>query len=236
VSAVDSVSVTAIDSSTWLVTPPTVLREGVVFHGYGSDRDEFLPLARTLSERLSARLAVPDLAGHGSSPLAELTASAAAESAGAALALLDRPTFAVGHSMGARLAFGLGLDTVVGISVPGEAVFEGSPREMLRLMRARRVRERAPYAGVRDVLGVPSHPAPNTLLIEGELDLATVVELGRVWTQPVGDHTPAHAPDALIQERPAVDLIRLAGRDHRDIMDDPALAEIIAAFVEGVPA
>lgn len=143
----------------------------LVLHGYGGSKEEMLALGLSLS-RAGWAACLPDLPGHGAHPL-PLTG----DSARAFAAELKKYSFAavVGHSLGGRIALHLGRKPLCLLSVPREACFAGRKSELLALLRARRVREARPYAGLEEALAAlePLWPDPPVLLLHGSRDLPT---------------------------------------------------------------
>lgn len=193
-------------------------RCGLVLHGYGGDCEELTELASRTADGVGARVFVPDLPGHGSRRAEQLTLDAALAATRAALDAVGEPAFVVAHSMGARLALLAGAPVVAALSMPGEAEFDGSPREMARVLRFRRVTESKPYAGLLGVLSAPVVPADRTLLLTADSDLATVTDLAERWTAE-GVQTGV-----------------IAGADHSSIVDAPATADEVIAWLNRVLA
>ena len=190
-------------------------RRGVVLHGYGGDGGEAAALAAALAERLEARVLVPDLPGHGGRADVPLSR----ESARAAVALLRRELgrvdFAVGHSLGARLALELEARARVLLAMPGAPSFEGSRRELVRTLRPGRVREAAPLAGLVELLASPPDiPREPTLLLTAALELETVLALAKSW------------------EARGVERATIAATTHRDLIQAPAAHEAAISFLE----
>jgi pimeloyl-ACP methyl ester carboxylesterase len=190
-------------------------RRGIVLHAYGGDGAEVALLARSLAGRLRARVLVPDLPGHGAQAGVPLTMA----SSRAALALfrseLGPFDFAVGHSLGARLALELEAPLRVLAAMPGEPRFGGSRRELVQTLRPGRVREAAPLEGLVEVLGNPlAIPLEPTLLITAARDLETVLELARVW------------------EARGVERTVVSATTHRDLIGSAVAIEAAAAWLE----
>ena len=187
---------------------------GLVLHGYGGDRFELLELAEQLAIRLRVRVLVPDLPGHGDRAEEPLTLASALADTEAWLGALDRPGFVVGHSMGARLALLAEAPVVAALSLPGQASFEGSPREMLRTLRANRVNESARYAGLLEVLAAPVVPAPATLLLVAEFDIPSVQRQAAEWGAE------------------GAEIVHIPGTDHATIVEAPVAIDAVAHWLE----
>lgn len=167
--------------------------QGLMIHGYGGNSLEMLGLTVALACVLELRMLVVDLPGHGAAAGEPLTRAAALSCLESAAASLENPRFFIGHSLGARLgleaASGLGkgpaggLETAVLISMPGAAAFEGSKSEMLRTLRARRVREAVPYSGLEEILAGKARPAKKTLFITAGRELESVKSLAAAWEE-----------------------------------------------------
>lgn len=114
----------------------------VIFHGYTSSPDEFSTLARTLAERLDARVVVPLLPGHGTEERELLSTTlddllAAARAAVRQEAAQGKSLFLIGNSLGGFLAL-LSCD----IRMPDGLVISATPYRL----RPRFRRPWAPYA------------------------------------------------------------------------------------------
>lgn len=188
--------------------------EGLMLHGYGGDSGEMLPLAKRLAARMRLKLLVADLPGHGGATGRRLTGEEAAARLQSALSALVNPTFVIGHSLGARIGLTAGLETAILISMPGRAVFEGGQRELLRILRPRRVNEAAPFAGLKEILEWDAAPTPQTLLLCAENELESARALACEWSQA------------------GVTCAEIAGSNHNDIVDTPETAAVITAWLE----
>ncbi|MEW6447314.1 MAG: alpha/beta fold hydrolase [Bacillota bacterium] len=154
---------------TYLLLPEGSQNSAVVLHGYGGVKEEVLGLGLAAAAAGYA-VCVPDLPGHGAHP-GMLTGGSIREfAAGLRSAGF---TAAVGHSLGGLVAAVLGTAVLCLLSVPLEARFAGGKSELLRVLRARRVREKKPYAGLEEAfaaLGGP-WPGPPVLLLHAVRDL-----------------------------------------------------------------
>ena len=202
-----------------VVSPRRPSRAGVVLHGYGGDGSEVTALAAALAERLNARVFVPDLPGQGSASttrlsLAAVRAAVAAVAAKAGTSL----DFAVGHSMGARLALDLDAAAFVLLAMPGEPVFGASTRELVRTLRPRRVNESEPLAGLMEVLSAPlAVPERPTLLLTPADEIPSGVALAEEWAAR------------------GVESRRVENTTHRDIVASPEAIDAAVRWLEARP-
>ncbi len=197
----------------YLVNCPGAIHEGLVIHGYGGSSREMLCLAVDLSARLKLKLLVFDLPGHGGACGEPLTHRAARRSLDSALASFDKPSFFVGHSLGARLGLEAGLGTAVLISMPGKAIFAGNRQELMRTLRPRRVNEAGPFKGLEEILAGEPCPAANTLLLRAAHELESVVSLTAAW------------------EKEGMPCRKIRDSSHNDVVSSAETAEAIAAWL-----
>lgn len=153
----------------YLLLPQDSRKNAVVLHGYGGTKEETLGLGLAAAAAGYAAY-VPDLPGHGAHP-ETLTGDSIREFA----ASLRSAGFAaaIGHSLGGLVTMVLKTGTVCLLSVPLEAKFTGKKSELLWVLRARRVREKKPYAGLEEAftaLGA-TWPEPPVLLLYAARDL-----------------------------------------------------------------
>lgn len=207
------VEVDRIDVRTYVVGGPAARYDGLIIHGYGGNKEEMLSLAVSLADRANLRLVVPDLPGHGDFSSEEFTLDNAMAAIAAAMAMVERPRLFVGHSLGARLGLMTGLPIAVAISPPGEIVFEGGRAELLRVLRARRVREAEAYSGLKEILSVAVEPAQKMLLLRASRELSSVTSLIDQWQGPAGGYR------------------RIDNADHLDIISAPATHRIIGEWL-----
>ncbi len=198
----------------YLLSSAGAMHEGLAIHGYGSSSREMLGLAVDLAARLKLKLLVFDLPGHGGAAGEPLTQSAARRSLDSALAALDKPTFFVGHSLGARLGLEAGLGIAVLVSMPGGASFDGSRHELVGTLRPRRVNEARPFAGLEEILTVKPRPAARTLLLRALHEPRSVMSLAAAW------------------EKNGLPCRKIRGSNHNDIISSPEAADVIAAWLE----
>ena len=146
----------------------------LVLHGYGGIKEEVLGLGIAVAAA-GYSVYLPDLPGHGTNPeilsgtsIWEFCVACKAHSFAAA----------VGHSLGGRIAMALGIKPLCLLSVPLAARFEGRKTELLRVLRARRVREARPLAGLAEALAILAAPWPDppVLLLHAFQDLPTCLE------------------------------------------------------------
>jgi pimeloyl-ACP methyl ester carboxylesterase len=189
--------------------------EGLVVHGYGGNKEEMMGLALDVAQSSGLRLVVFDLPGHGDFTGTALALTSAVGGLNEALADLERPELLIGHSLGARIGLMSQLPMAVLISMPGAAVFEGSPRDLLRVLRARRVVEASPYSGLREILNVDVAPAADTLMVRADHELRSSVAMASAW-------------QAL-----KVDCRRIDDTDHRDVVSSPRTFETINEWLAG---
>jgi len=157
------------------------LPEGLVVHGYGGNKEEMLGLAYHVAAAAQVRLRLFDLPGHtpdGDDLLTSRTAAAAVQKR---VEAMSRPSFFIGHSLGARLGLAAGLPVGVIISLPGPARFEGGRRDLLKTLRVRRVRECEPFAGLVEILNDPFEPAAETLLLYAANDIKSATDTAKEW-------------------------------------------------------
>ncbi|MEW6770456.1 MAG: alpha/beta fold hydrolase [Bacillota bacterium] len=140
-----------------LAVPEGNKNRAVILHGYGGSKEEVLGLG-IAAAGAGWSACIPDLPGHGAHP-APLTA----ENVRRFVAGLKAAGFnaAIGHSLGGRIAMALEIKPLCLLSVPLHARFEGRRTELLRALRARRVREAKPFAGLEDVLAALDGPWPD---------------------------------------------------------------------------
>lgn len=190
---------------------------GVALHAYGGDREEIAPLAARLRESLGIEVVAPDLPGHGSARATPLTLSACE-------AFLENVAgsepggfaFALGHSLGARLALSLDAAAYVLIAMPGEPVFDGGSREMVRVLRPSRVNEYRPFAGLVEALSTPLMPPERpTLLVVPEHELETGRLVAREWATR------------------GIECLTVPKSDHRSVVRDPGAISAVCEWLRG---
>lgn len=151
----------------------------ILLHGYGGSKEEMLPLAYRLALAGFAGLAI-DLPGHGQNK--ELfNYENAIKLLGEVVGGPYDPAAIIGHSISARLGLTLGLPIIM-LSPPLTIDFDGSRSEMLKVLRARRVREEKPYWGLRTILEklAGKYDSDTTsLTIYGGNDLKTVKDFAQ---------------------------------------------------------
>ncbi len=146
----------------------------VVIHGYGGNKEEVVGLGMAAAGA-GYRVYLPDLPGHGMHPR-PLAENVVREFVAGLTTYGFRA--AVGHSLGGRIAMALGVKPLCLLSVPLAPRFEGRKSELLRVLRARRVREGKPFGGLAEALAVLSGPWPDppVLLFYAFQDLPTCLE------------------------------------------------------------
>lgn len=208
------VEIDRLDARNYIVKNPSFKHDGLVIHGYGGNKEEMLSLAVNLAERSKLRLSVFDLPGHGDFSAEEFSLDNALAALAQAMTVLDRPRFFIGHSLGARLGLMTSLPIAAVISMPGEIVFAGGRAELLRVLRARRVREAAPFSGLKEILAVDVEPAQKTLLLRAAIELKSVTALADDW-QTLG-----------------VDCRKVDNADHLDIVSSAKTHRIIGEWLD----
>ena len=201
------VNIQGINKSTYIVSSPSPKYEGVVIHGYGGNKEEILGLAIHLATNLDSKICVFDLPGHGHQEN-QLNLKNALASLSDALKTLDNPSFAVGHSLGARLALMRELSVVTAISPPLDVHFEGNRKDLLRVMRTRRVKEESPFSGSDEIISQDCKLAEKTLLLKADQELATVNSFCEKW-----------------QDR-NIDCHKIKNTSHLDIISAPLTIEL----------
>jgi len=192
----------------------TLPAEGLVIHGYGSNKEEVLGLAVNLAVRLPLKLVVFDLPGHGENKQL-FNWQNSKQTVTAAASLLTQPQFFIGHSVGARLGLLLSLPYAICLSLPGKAEFNGGHRELLRTLRYKRVQETTPYSGLEEILRSNLFLPPNTLLLLAKTDLKSVKEL-------------AH----LCQQQQKLKVITINNCQHLDIVSQPDTVKEITVWLQ----
>ncbi|MEW6572070.1 MAG: alpha/beta fold hydrolase [Bacillota bacterium] len=153
----------------YVLEPEGSQKSAVVLHGYGGTKEEVLGLGLAAAAAGYA-VCVPDLPGHGAHP--EMLTGGSIRKFAAGLRSAGFAA-AIGHSLGGLVAMVLGTAVLCLLSVPLEARFTGGKSELLRVLRARRVREKKPYAGLEEAfvaLAAP-WPEPPVLLLHAVHDL-----------------------------------------------------------------
>lgn len=127
--------------------------KAVVFlHAYGGCKEELVGLAMNTADSVNDCY-VYDLPGHGESRSVFISENINIFIKGIREQLSGyKSIYFLGHSIGARIALSVGGEKVVAISPPGETIFEGRQTELLQTLRVRRVKEEAPYEGLKTVL------------------------------------------------------------------------------------
>ncbi len=149
----------------------------LLLHGYGSSKEEILPFGINLVFLNSEwEVFIPDLPGHGESD--EILSQASVKKF---LSLLkDFDFFLVcGHSLGARISLLTEAENYLLISPPLSPEFSGSKKELLKTLRARRVKEEKPYQGLTELLtALPVNFVENKnyFLVYSKNDLKSVLE------------------------------------------------------------
>lgn len=148
----------------------------LILHGYGGCKEEMLALSVHLAAK-GFPVICPDLPGHGESgnlffEYGEANACISYWQERLGCGFMG----AIGHSIGGRLALSLGCTLTVAVSAPFAATFAEGKKEMVRILRPRRVKERHPFSGLVDILDTLGEKPPDTsgkkLLLVGENDIA----------------------------------------------------------------
>jgi len=198
----------------YVVQSRKITSEGLVIHGYGGNKEEMLGLAVNLAERLSLRLSLFDLPGHGAAGDTEFNLRNALAALDDALAPLARADFFIGHSIGANLGLMSDFKLAVLLSMPAPGVLEARREELVRILRARRVRESTTFSGLREALGVDVVPPEKTLFLRAKRDMKSVVSLGLRWQDL------------------SIDFREIDDVDHLDIVNSPRTAAIAGDWLE----
>ncbi|MEW6171970.1 MAG: alpha/beta fold hydrolase [Bacillota bacterium] len=153
----------------YLLTPENEKGPAVILHGYGGVKEEVLGLGFALAGA-GWKAYLPDLPGHGAHP-EPLSAKSVRKFVAALKTFAFRA--AIGHSLGGRIAMALGTGRLCLLSVPLDARFDGRKSDLLRVLRARRVREAKPFNGLEEALAALNEPwpAPPVLLFHSFRDL-----------------------------------------------------------------
>jgi len=167
--------VTEIASApTYILSASTDKRKALILHGYGSNKEEMLGCALSVV-KVGFKVYVCDLPGHG-----EHKDKLNWKSVKEFIQNLKNLEFeiVIGHSLGARLACLFFCPKLILISPPFEAKFKGSKKELVKILRARRVKEEKYYQGLIEVLNsLPEFSfdkAQKVLLLYSNNDLDTV--------------------------------------------------------------
>ncbi|MEW6183357.1 MAG: alpha/beta hydrolase [Bacillota bacterium] len=155
----------------YLLTPENQKGAAIILHGYGGVKEEVLGLG-IAAAGAGWKTYLPDLPGHGAHP-----EPLSGQSIRRFAAALKTYTFtaAIGHSLGGRIAMTLGTKRTCLLSIPLDVRFDGRKSELLRVLRARRVRESKPFTGLEEALAVLNEPwpSPPVLLFHSFRDLPT---------------------------------------------------------------
>lgn len=163
-----------------MILPDATRGAAVVAHGYGGCKEEQLGLAMRVAESGLAACAI-DLRGHGQNP--RPLDDDVLDDLEAAIAHSRRygKVVAIGHSLGGRLALISTADFAIGLSPPLDPSYCVRTQELLRKLRAYRVRP-DDGAAVFDILRrlPPVHEAERdrTMVIYGSRDVPEIVEAG----------------------------------------------------------
>ena len=190
-------------------------RSVLIIHGYGGSAAEMLPLAHGLAIQGTSSVAI-DLPGHGDNNEI-FTYDGCRQAIISELAVREMPIAVIGHSLGARLAL-LYDKPVVCLSPPLALDFGRGRSQLLRILRARRVREESPFSGLRDVLeALPevSFAAPGVIYYAAD-DLATVKDFAERGYEA------------------GVASIRVEGANHLDIVSAPEVSAGVATWLKGL--
>ncbi|MFH1146324.1 MAG: alpha/beta hydrolase [Pseudomonadota bacterium] len=148
----------------------------LVLHGYGGCKEEMLALSVHMAAG-GFPILCPDLPGHGESGTllfdhGEVKTCISYWQERMGYGFMG----ALGHSIGGRLALSLGCALAVAISAPFSATFGEGKKEMVRILRPRRVKEYRPFSGLLDIMGTLGEDLPDIpgrkLLLVGENDIA----------------------------------------------------------------
>jgi len=159
-------------------------KKAVLLHGYGGKKEEMLFMGLFLVEK-GFECLLFDLPGHG-----EREDFLEFSSVDNFLRGLKGEKFslAIGHSLGARIALLLKAEFYVLLSPPLTPEFKGSKKELLKTLRARRVREKRVFTGLEELLKkleVPSLSAKKCFLFYSFADLASVKDFVKAFNDRV---------------------------------------------------
>lgn len=200
------------DADAIRLVPKKYEREALLIHGYGGSKEEMLPLGFRLAAAGIGCL-MTDLPGHGNSGglFDHETATAALN------AILKRHRFdvLVGHSVGALLAAAADYPAVC-LSPPLDVYFEGNIKELVTVLRARGVREKKYFAGLKDVI-------EKTRLDFGEKRICVIYGYGDLKT--VKDF-------ALRAKKAGIETLEVKDASHRDIVTSSATAGMTVGWIK----
>ncbi len=197
------ITINTANKNTYIISSPKPQQEGLLIHGYGSNKEEVLGLALNIAKETNSKILLFDLPGHGNNQKIKLNLENALQSLSEAINNLKKPSFVIGHSLGARLALMSSLPNTVAISMPSKAFFEGSRKELIKTLRVRRVNETKPYAGLEEILAQPIETCKNTLYLKAGQDLESVLPCQQI-----------------------------KNCNHNDIISAPETADVISAWLK----
>lgn len=193
----------------------------VLIHGYGGCKEEMLPFAVRLG-MAGFKCYIPDLPGHG-----ENKNIFSLKEAGALIGKINSDFASklepavVGHSIGVLLAFNTKASNIVAISPPAPQLtdFGGSRTQMLKTLRARKVVEETPYAGLREILKKMQYPSKkvNSLIVYAKNDLSSIIENA-----------------CNLSKKYLCDLKKLPDVDHNDIINAAQTANLTIEFLNNL--
>lgn len=187
-----------LDPSVILVTSENPTKKGLVIHGYGGNKEEMLGLAVMLAGNAGLALLIFDLPGHGAFQdkefnlenslkrikeiihLCHSEREYASEESQSEILRHNVPQddiIFIGHSIGARLGLMSGISKGILLSMPGDAFFEGNKKDLMRILRVRRVKEKLPFSGLEEILSVEVKPSKDNLMLAADKDIQSVTAL-----------------------------------------------------------
>lgn len=189
--------------------PPAIL-----LHGYGGRKEDMLAIALVLQKE-GINCVIPDLPGHGESDDIFSLRNVNCLIEGINEIASQGKMMVAGHSIGALIAMNTKGSHIVALSPPGEGFFEGGNKELLKILRARRVNEQSPYQGLQEVLAEFSSRKTKAhyLLLYSKNDIRSVNEQVR-----------------LLEDKYAFNGIQIRDANHLDIITSSSAIKSIGNY------